>query len=297
MERKESFEMGMMFMLISASALALTGFLGQLGMGYFFIFPMTFWRFLAAFILCMAFLCMRGELKGCWRIHNLKTHLLRAFFVLGAQYTFYYYIQHNNLLNAIVLLNTGPLFIPIIEWGLLRNKVGKSTWISIAVAFIGVIFVLQPQAGIFSRVSFVGLLAGVCQAASQVLFGLNARREKANVSLLYLFFFCTVFSSIPYACIHKTWITGASLSLMASAVIIALAVASIGNQLTRAVAYQYSTPSRLSPFLYFSVLLAGVLDWAVFKITPNTLSLIGASLVVFGGVLKVVLRQRMIKKS
>lgn len=297
MERKESFEMGMMFMLISASALALTGFLGQLGMGYFFIFPMTFWRFFASLILCVIFLWIRGDLKGFWHLHNLKIHLLRAFFVLGAQYTFYYYIQHNNLLNAIVLLNTGPLFIPIIEWGLLRNKVGKSTWISIIVAFVGVIFVLQPQAGIFSHVSIVGLLAGICQAASQVLFGLNARREKVNLSVLYLFFFCTVLSSIPYACIHKTWITGGHLSWVSFSIIIGLAIASIGNQLTRAVAYQYGTPSRLSPFLYFSVLLAGILDWVVFKITPNTLSLIGASLVVLGGVLKVFLRKKMIRKS
>ncbi len=297
MERKESFEMGMMFMLISASALALTGFLGQLGMGYFFIFPMTFWRFFASLILCMGCLWIQGDLKAFWRIHNLKIHLLRAFFVLGAQYTFYYYIQHNNLLNAIVLLNTGPLFIPIIEWGLLRNKVGKSTWISIAVAFIGVIFVLQPQAGIFSHVSIVGLLAGICQAASQVLFGLNARREKVNLSVLYLFFFCTVFSSIPYACLHKTWIAGGHLSWISFSMIIGLAIASIGNQLTRAIAYQYGTPSRLSPFLYFSVLLAGILDWVIFKITPNALSLIGASLVVLGGILKVFLRKKMIRKS
>ena len=297
MERKESFEMGMMFMLLSASALALTGFLGQLGMGYFFICPMIFWRFLTSLILYAVFLWVRGELTGFWHIHNVKLHLLRAFFVLGAQYTFYYYIQHNNLLNAIVLLNTGPLFIPIIEWGFLRNKVGKSTWISIIVAFIGVIFVLQPQAGIFSHVSIIGLLAGVCQASSQVLFGLNARKEKVNLSILYLFFFCTLFSGIAYGYFHKTWVAGGDLNWVSFSIIMAVAIASIGNQMTRAVAYQYGTPSRLSPFLYFSVLLAGVLDWGVFNIIPNTLSLIGAVLVVFGGVLKVILRKKMIGKS
>ncbi|MBM3192060.1 MAG: DMT family transporter, partial [Chlamydiae bacterium] len=169
MDKKESFELGIVFMIISATALAFTGFLGQLGMKDFYIPAMIFWRFIAAFILYGVYLAIRRELKHLWPVRHLWIHLARAFFILTAQYTFYYYIQKTNLLNAVVLLNTGPLFIPLVEWGLLRNKIGKSTWISIGVAFVGVLCVLQPHTGIFSYSSFIGLSAGVCQAFSQVL--------------------------------------------------------------------------------------------------------------------------------
>jgi drug/metabolite transporter (DMT)-like permease len=72
--------------------------------------------------------------------------------------------------------------------------------------------------------------------------------------------------------------------------IAALGGASILSQLTRAAAYKRGTPTGLSPFLYFSILLGGLFDWLVFDRPPNGLSLLGALLIIFGGVLKLYMR-------
>ncbi len=199
--------------------------------------------------------------------------------------------MHSNLLNATALLNTGPVFIAIIDWGILRKKVGVSTWIGTLVSFVGALLILQPDEGIFSLLSLIGLFAGISQGASQVVFGMQSERaEKPHVSILHLFFLCAFLSLLPF--LFFRFETGNSMNFSSwdLGIIFVLGTASIVNQLFRAEAYAHGTPSRLSPYLYFAVLLAGVWDWAVFGLVPNWISIIGAALVVTGGLLKILLR-------
>lgn len=295
--KKESFTTGILYMLISATGLSLTGFFGKLGMEQLTLTALVFWRFFAAFILYAILLWLMGRLKDGIGFENIKIHLLRTFFVLSAQYCFYYYLHKNTLLNAVVLLNTGPLFIPVIEWGILRNKVGRSSWVGIGVSFLGVLCVLQPDKGIFSLMSLIGLLAGLSQGASQVIFGITSKKERADLGVLYLFFACALFSLIPYLFVHSTFLEGNESIGSGIWILLFLGVASIGNQLSRAAAYQHSTASRLAPFLYFSVLLAGILDWIYFGKIPNALSIIGAGLVILGGLLKIYLRFKILQRK
>jgi drug/metabolite transporter (DMT)-like permease len=227
-----------------------------------------------------------GEFRRIFRKRNLKLHFLRAFFVLSAQYSFYYYLQRNSLLNATVLLSLGPLFIPIIEWGVLRKKVGKSSWIGVAISLIGAVLILQPDKGIFTITSCIGLLAGICQGASQVVFGISSKEERADESVLILFLICAIFSSIPFMFEGVTWSAFPNWT-WGVILILCLTAASIGTQLFRAFAYQHSTPSRLASFFYLSVILSGFWDWAIFHHVPNLLSIAGALLVILGGVLKI----------
>lgn len=294
---KESFATGVSYTLLSAVGLSLVGLFGKLGAFEFTLDALIFWRFAAAFILCTAFLGLMGKLQDVFSISNPKIHFLRAFFVLGAQYSFYYYIQRESLLNGMVLLSLGPLFIPIIERIVLRSKIGKSTWVGLIVSFIGMLCVLQPDAGIFSLVSLIGVLAGLCQGCSQVVFGMSTKTERSDLSTLYLFFLCMVFSVIPYLFTESTWVQGKMEYMAGIFIVLGMGAASVLNQLSRAVAYMHGTPSRLATFLYFSILLGGIFDWLIFKNIPNLLSVIGAILVIAGGLLKIYLRAWILKRK
>jgi drug/metabolite transporter (DMT)-like permease len=295
--KQESFATGALFMTLSASALAVTGLLGKIGIVEFSLTGLIFWRFFLGFLICLPSFWLLGYLKEGIHVSNFKLHILRAAFGLGAQYCFYYYLQMNSLLNALTLLNTGPIFIPIIEFAVLRKHVGKSSWIAVFISFIGVICLLQPDKGIFSLSSLIGLLSGVLQGSSQVLFGINAKTERAELNVLVLFFLCFLLSLVPYLLVGPLWTLEPGLGLWPIGLIVALGCASLFNQSWRANAYQHSTPSRLAVFLYFAVLLAGFLDWLVFHRIPNTLSLLGALLVVLGGISKIYLRGRFTKKK
>ncbi|MGB7978894.1 MAG: DMT family transporter [Chlamydiales bacterium] len=295
--QQQSFATGVVFTLLSATGIALVGLLGKLGAAEFSLEALIFWRYVAAFILCTLFLWVTRKLYDILPLGSPKIHFLRAFFVLGAQYSFYYYIQKNTLMNGLVLLSLGPLFIPFIEWCVSRHPIGKSTWVGLVISFAGMLCILQPDAGILSTLSFIGLFAGFCQGCSQVVFGLSSHTERTELSTLYMFFLCMVFSLLPYLCFETSSPHAIPNNPVLASLIIALGVASVLNQLARATAYQHGTPSRLATFLYFSILLGGLLDWLVFDKAPNGLSLLGAFLVIGGGAAKIYLRTIILRKK
>lgn len=294
---KESFSKGVIYTLISAAGIAFIGLFGKLGASEFSLDALIFWRYVVAFLLCVMTLWVSGRLYNVFSFTNPKLHFLRAFFVLGAQYSFYYYIQRDTLLNGLTLLSLGPLSIPLIEWVVTRRPIGKSTWVGLAVSFVGMLCILQPGAGIFSLLSVIGVLAGLSQGCSQVVFGLSVKSERTEISILYLFFLCMIVSFIPYLYFGSSVELTESHSMYAIMLIAVLGVASMLSQLTRAAAYKHGTPTRLSTFLYFSILLGGLSDWLIFHKAPNALSILGAVLIIMGGVLKIYLRSIIIKSK
>lgn len=284
-------------MLLSATGMSLIGLFGKLGIEDFTVSALIFWRFSVSFVLFFLALLALGRLEGILHFGSIKIQVLRAFFVLSAQYCFFYYFEQNSLLNASALLNTGPIFISIIDWAILRKKVGRSSWIGSIIAFVGAILILRPDAGIFSFMSLIGLLSGLSQGASQIVFGISAQERKPHIGVLHLFALCTFLSLFPFLFFHTEMVAGKRFAEFDLLWILCLGAASISNQLFRSDAYRHATPSRLSPFLYFSVLLAGVWDWVVFGKTPGFLSILGTALIVLGGLLKIYLRNRILQKQ
>lgn len=297
--KAESFKTGVCYMMLSAAGMSLVALFAKVGIAEISLTSLIFWRYVTAAILCFIYLYVAVEIKDIFPVKNIRIHLLRAVFVLTAQYSFIYYLEFSTLLNATLLLNTGPLFIPIIEWAILRKKVGVSSWVGVIVSFIGVICILQPEKGIFSLLSMIGLLSGISQGASQVVFGIAAKEERSDISVLYLFILNACFTFLPFLLIDKlpvgepiwnnVWYAAPV------AIIIFIGLASCINQLFRAAAYNHGSPSRLAPFLYLSILLSGVFDWAIFGRVPNVLTIIGAALVLLGLFLKIYLRHRILK--
>lgn len=288
--QNESFYKGVGLTLISAASLSIIGLCAKLGLYDLSIQALLFWRFACAFGFYFLFLFLIGELQGFLHFGETKIQVLRSMFILSAQYCFFYYLSKNSLLNASALLNTGPLFVAVIESCVLRKKVGVSSWIAGIVAFVGALFILQPDAGIFSYMSLIGLLSGMLQGASQIVFGQAALGKKLHIGLLHMFGICALISLIPFLFLPAQGMEYKTTSGLDFVWIILLGIVSIFNQLSRASAYRYATPSRVAPFLYFSVLLAGLWDWLVFGTEPNAFSILGTALVVLGGLLKVFLR-------
>lgn len=293
--KPEPFITGVFFTLLSATGLSFTILFSKICIEEVSILTLLSCRFVLSFLFCLGILYFTKFLDSFFPIKNIRLNLLRALFVIGSQYSIVYYLEGNTLLNATVLLNTGPLFMPFIERVLLKHEIGKSTWIGLVVSFIGVVCILQPDKGIISKMSLIGLFGGFCMGVSQVIFGISQREEKSYMSVLYLFFFCALFSLIPFFFFNpvKTHLTE---PISKIAIYLALlGFCSCLNQIFRATAYQYDRPSRLGSFLYFAVLLSGFMDWAVFGNIPNALTIIGAVLVVGGGILKIYVRALILK--
>ncbi len=178
----------MMYMLISAVGLSFFTLFAKLGNTNIPFMVLTWLRFFVPLLLVLPFLFFSGSYKTVSLFHIPSNQILRSLCVCVAQYSIFYYLTKSSLLNATVLLNTGPLFIPILERIFYKHEIEKSTWVSLFLCLAGVIFILQPDRDILSVISLIGLIAGLGQAGSQVLYGKNAHKEKNDVNLFYLFF-------------------------------------------------------------------------------------------------------------
>lgn len=294
-----SFEKGIVWMLLSAACLSFSILFLKINLSYLNYYFLVFLRFFIPFLFILILFSIRWE----WKVLIFSTHiplqLFRCACVLVSQYGIVFYLTKNTLLNATVLLNTAPLFIPIIEWIFLGHRPGKSTILGALLAFLGVILILHPNRSLFTPISGIGLLAAIGQAGSQVLYGLKPKSENPLASLFYLFLFSSLFSGVLFFLIegkekiewsqNYDWIIFTSLILMALGTLL--------NQYFRGLAYRCGRPSTLVTFLYFSVFVSAFLDWVVFKHTPSLLTVIGSVLIVLGGVLKVFLRAKILKSK
>jgi drug/metabolite transporter (DMT)-like permease len=297
-EKTEKYAHGVVYIFISVFNLSLFLLFAKLGTENTPFFLLTFLRFLVPLLLLLPFLYYRGLFNKFTLFKDSQHHLSRGFCVLILQYTIFYYLTKGSLLSITALLNLTPIFIALIERSVYKHPIPKSVSISLGVCFIGVLFVLQPDKELFSLFTLVGLLAPICQATSQVLYGITAKREPQEVSIFYLFFIGTLVSFLVFlvasAFVTQTLLSEVKLFLISdwtSFIYLALlSLFTILSQVFRGMAYMHGKPSSFAPFLYFSVFFSALFDWLIFHEPLDALSIIGALLILFGGMTQIYLR-------
>src|SRR5689334_23379174 len=94
----------------------------------------TFWQF---FILWLGTLPMIWRAGGIKSLRSQRPTLITIRAVTGvvAYFCFYYAVQHIPLIDAVLLLNSNPLFLPIIAyfWG--NKHIDPKLWVGILIGF------------------------------------------------------------------------------------------------------------------------------------------------------------------
>jgi drug/metabolite transporter (DMT)-like permease len=95
-----------------------------------------------------------------------------------------------------VLVYTMPMWLILMSWVILGERIRGFQWMSVALALIGLVFVLSPWSAVGTPLSnILGVAAGVCSAASSVAAKILCRDRK--VDLLGLNAWQMLFGSIP----------------------------------------------------------------------------------------------------
>jgi drug/metabolite transporter (DMT)-like permease len=238
----------------------------------------VFFRSLFGFLILVPVLLQRGVIRTL-RTERLLLHIVRSLFGLAAMYCFFYAIAHLPLSNAVLLNFTAPLFIPFIAVLWLSERVTVRVAIAIVVGFIGVVFVLQPSSGLYSKAALVGLASGAFAAVAMVaLRGLSSSESPLRV-VAWFSITCTLVSALP---VMLAWHVPpwSPLLLTAGAGLFATA-----GQYLLSKGYGYAPAAQIGPFTYASVVFAAVYGWYFWREVPDLLSVAGTALIVIAGVL------------
>jgi drug/metabolite transporter (DMT)-like permease len=220
------------------------------------------------------------------KTQHLWLHFVRGIAGLLSQYFFFLAVKDITLLDAVLLVNSAPLFIPFVAWIWLKTGIEGKLWLGLGIGFLGIILILQPGAGVFHWASLLALMAGGFSAIALVAQGRLSTTEPAFRILFFYFLISSVLTT-PLAIVG--W---APPELRSCMWLLAVGVFMIASQLLLVMAYTHASAARVSPFNYSVVVFAGLIDWLVWDRVPNLLSVAGVVLVCVGGVIATIHTQR-----
>jgi drug/metabolite transporter (DMT)-like permease len=217
-----------------------------------------------------------GQLKT----KHLLLHAVRGLGGVLSQVLMFIAILKMPLMNTVLLSNSAPLFIPLVAWVWLREKIGASTALSLGIGFVGILLILKPGASLLRNpAALVATAAAVCSAVALVTVNRLSSTEPTYRILFYYFLIASLLTApfLPFGWRSPTaahWL-----------ILLGIGVCQAASQLLIIFAYRYARPGRIAPFNYSVVVFSGLIGWIVWHNRPDALALVGVVLVTAGGVL------------
>jgi drug/metabolite transporter (DMT)-like permease len=217
--------------------------------------------------------------KKSLKTNKWPTYILRTLFGASSYYCFVFAAKKIPLVNAMLLFNTAPLFVPIIVLIWMKYRIGVFRMVAIITGFLGVMLILKPTS-LFSEVAeLIGLFSGMFVAMAYVAVRILSKTERPEKIIFYFCSGCVLLSILP--CI-LTWKSG--ISLMSWGFLIAIGCFTFCFQSCITRAYTYAVPTKVSALGYFAVIFSGVIEWIIWGRVPDVLTFIGVTVVIASGV-------------
>ena len=217
---------------------------------------------------------------------RFNTHLVRGFGGWLCFYSYYAALKQIPLVDATLLRNTAPLFVPIIALFWLAEKVTLLRWTPIILGFIGIIFILRPEGSGIGWGHLIGLASGFTLAISMVGTRTLSKTDSGKTIMFYYFAISFILST-PLAIYH--W---QPIPLRAWPYLIFIGFSIFITMWLYTKAFSYAKASVVSPINYFSVVISGFLGWLIWSDIPTHTALIGAIFVIAAAILSFVISNK-----
>jgi len=285
-------ESGILFMLGSALISALNGAVAKILSEDMSALEIVFFRnIIGIMLILLALRHTPPKLKG-GKFHLLFT---RGFVGFSAMILFFYTISVIPLGEAITLNKTSPLFVSVLAFYLLGEHLSKRTLLALLIGFVGVVLITKPFGLVVSYEHILGILGGFFAAAAYTTIKKIKDIYDSRVIVLSfvgvgsllpaLLFSIAPFIEVPHslAFLFPAFMVPDTLYLWS--MIAFMALISTLSQWLLTKAYSASNLSIVGVISYTNIPFAIGFGWMLGDNFPDTLTLSGIALIVFGGVL------------
>jgi len=171
---------------------------------------------------------------------------------------------------------------PLLTMGLaallLRESVSSRQCVAGVIGFAGTLIILKPGMGVFSLTSLIPLAGAVMFAFFSVLTRKISTVDSFGTNILYMAFWGALASTLFGV---PQWVTPSPMEVV---LLLVLSVSGVIAQLLLLQALKYAAAVTLQPFNYSLLLFASIFGVTVFGETLQTSLVVGALLVVLGGI-------------
>lgn len=252
----------------------------------------VFFRSFFALPIILGWLAMRHELRTGWRTSNPMGHIWRGLVGTSAMGLGFTGLGLLPLPEVTAIGYAAPLLVVIFAAMFLGEEVRAFRLSAVALGMAGVLIVISPRLSVDASVTAsetlgaIVVLMGAMLAALAQVFVRKLVQTEGTAAIVFWF---SITSSImalftlPWGWVVPSW----SVVLM---LVMAGLMGGIG-QIFLTSSYRFADASLVAPFDYTSMLLALVIGYFIFDEVPTGTMLIGASIVIFAGVL-IIWRER-----
>ena len=233
-------------------------------------------RFVFAF---MGLLCVAAVLRPKLRAPNIPLHLSRTLCGATGVTLMFAAVAFIPLSDATAISFLNPVFGMLLAIPFLGERVGRWRWAAAGIAFVGALVLLRPGPDTFQVATMLALGAALAMGFELIFIKKLADREPPLQILLINNFIGWILMStvmIPFwdPPTGAQWAVLVGLGLMMAA-----AQTCFINAMARADA------SYVTPFSYLTLIFASLCDWAIFASVPDSVSVLGAVIIVSGAAL------------
>ena len=159
------------------------------------LYEIYFGRTLIAFILLLIYLKVSSQKLTLKTHYPLLTITRVICFFFGFSF-FYISLTFMTLAMANALFFSSPFFVSILAVIFLKEKVGIRRWLGIAVGFLGVYIVLDPNFEDFNYMKLAPVACSLCYAVSMTITKYTSSKDNVYTQMTHLYIGALIISTL-----------------------------------------------------------------------------------------------------
>ncbi|KXZ62095.1 DMT family transporter [Acinetobacter venetianus] len=247
-------------------------------------YTIVFFRNLVGLVLFLPFIFKQGI--NFVKTEKLWMHTWRSLIGLAAMYGFFYAIAHLKLSNAMVFTYSSPIFIPLIAWLFLKEKITTAMLCAAGLGFIGVFCVAKPDQGLLNWISMIGIASSLFASMAFVTVRALTQTEPPERIVFYFCLIGSLISVIPMFWVWRPYHLHELFFLIAAGVLANV------SQIFMSHAYRLAPAGQIAPVNYMAIIFAGIWGFLLWNEIPDLYSIIGFCIILLAILLCSPLTQR-----
>lgn len=225
-----------------------------------------------------------------YRIRHPLQQGLRALCLLGATFFNFLAVRYLQLAETASIFFLAPFMVTALAGPFLGERAGRRRWTAVAIGFVGALFIIRPGPEGFQPAMLLSLTATISYAGYILLTRRLTRDESAEGMILLPALIAAALMT-PIGLIQWQTVPDA---LHWALLLVTGLFGGLGHWFLIK-AHETAPAPVLAPFLYTQLLWMVLLGYVVFGDVPGGSTLIGAAIIVAGG-LYLVYRERQIAR-
>lgn len=211
--------------------------------------------------------------------------LARVCFSTLEVFCFYFAVRYMPLADTMTFWLAAPIYVALLAPLILRERVGALRWGAILLGFVGVLIALQPSGAGFGLAGIVAIFGSFCFA----LMMITGRSLRGTPDIALVFWQLAGAGLAGLVTAPMGWVSPGALDWGLLALV---GVVAMGAHLCVNRALKLADAGLLAPLQYTLLLWAVILGWIFFGDIPRASMLLGAGVIILGGVLLLVSERR-----